>query len=116
MADALMTIRSMRLSDLVLRVAQSICVATIAILAIAAANGYNGVVLGGSLLAVCFMAGIAAFVSAYDQLTPQQRDLFRWISVGAVLAAVAKISWTLHFFSSGVRPPFPALADYLLLG
>jgi len=35
---------------------------------------------------------------------------------GAGLGAVAKISWTLHFISNGVRPPFPALADYLLLG
>lgn len=116
MADALMTIRSMRLSDLVLRAAQSICVVSIVILAIAGANGYNGVVLGGSLLAFCFMGGIAAFVSAYDQLTRQQRDLFRWIILGATLGAVAKISWMLHFLSSGVRPPFPALMDYLLLG
>ena len=116
MADALMATRSMRRSDLVLRGAQSICIVSIAILTIAGANGYNGVVLGGVLLFTCFVAGIVAFVSTLDELSVQQRDLFRWIAAGAGLGAVAKISWTLHFISNGVRPPFPALADYLLLG
>ncbi len=116
MADALMATRSMRRSDLVLRGAQSICIVSIAILTIAGANGYNGVVLGGVLLFTCFVAGIVAFVSTFDELSVQQRDLFRWIAAGAGLGAVAKISWTLHFISNGVRPPFPALADYLLLG
>ncbi|MEO6332111.1 MAG: ATP-binding protein, partial [Gemmatimonadaceae bacterium] len=116
MADALMATRSMRRSGLVLRGAQSLCIVSIAILTIAGANGYNGVVLGGVLLFTCFVAGIVAFVGTFDELSVQQRDLFRWIAAGAGLGAVAKISWTLHFISNGARPPFPAFADYLLLG
>ena len=85
-----------------LRGAQSICIVSIAILTIAGANGYNGVVLGGMLLFTCFVAGIVAFVSTLDELSVQQRDLFRWIAAGAGLGAVAKISWTLHFISNGV--------------
>lgn len=111
-----MTIHGMRSSDRVLRGAQLLCIGSIAILTIAGANGYNGVVLGGVLLSICFLAGIAAFVRAFPELSLQQRDLFRWITAGAALGAVAKISWTLHFISNGIRPPFPALADYLLLG
>lgn len=59
MADALMATRSMRRSDLVLRGAQSICIVSIAILTIACANGYNGVVLGGVLLFTCFGMGLS---------------------------------------------------------
>lgn len=99
-----------------MRAAQLVCVVSIAILVIAGATGYNGVLLGGVLLSVCFIGGFAAYVTAIEELSVKQRDLFRWIAFGAVLGSAAKISWTLHFISSGVRPPFPALADYLLLG
>ncbi|HUR91935.1 MAG TPA: ATP-binding protein [Gemmatimonadaceae bacterium] len=102
--------------DLSLRVAQAVCVAAIAILIVAGATGYNGVVLGGVLLSVCFLAGVGVFVTTRPELSRQQRDLFRWITFGAALGAIAKVSWTLHFVSNGVRPRFPALADYLLLG
>ena len=116
MADASTAIRGMRKSDRVLRAAQSVCLVAIVILAVAGANGYSGVVLGGALLFTCFVAGIAAFMAAFDELSLQQRELFKWIIAGAALGAIAKISWTLHIVSNGVRPPFPALADYLLLG
>ncbi len=116
MAEPVSTMQSMRRSDLALRGAQSACIVAIGILVAAGAKGYNGVVLGGVLLLICFLAGIAAFVTAFDELSRQQRELFRWITAGAVLGAVAKISWTLHFIADGSRPPFPALADYLLLG
>src|SRR5687768_15172134 len=116
MADAPMAIRSMRKSDASLRIAQGVCVAAITALIIAGATGYNGVILGGVLLSVCFVVGIGVFVTAVPELSRQQRDLFKWITLGAALGAVAKVSWTLHFISNGVRPPFPALADYLLLG
>ncbi|MGI8619885.1 MAG: sensor histidine kinase [Gemmatimonadaceae bacterium] len=106
----------MRRSDRGLRGAQSSCIASIAILTVAGAIGYDGVVLGGVLLSICFLTGIAAYVSAFGELSAQQRDLFQWIATGAALGAAAKVSWTLHFISNGVRPPFPALADYLLLG
>lgn len=116
MADASMAIQGMRRSDNTRRAAQSVCLVTMAILSVAGANGYNGVVLGGVLLFVCFIVGIAAFRAAFDELSRQQRELFRWITAGAALGAIAKVSWTLHVMSNGVRPPFPALADYLLLG
>ena len=116
MPDAPTAIRSMRKSDASLRAAQAVCVSAIATLIVAGARGYNGVVLGGVLLSICFLAGIGAFVVALPELSRQQRDLFRWITIGAALGAVAKVSWTLHFISNGVRPPFPALADFLLLG
>lgn len=99
-----------------LRAAQSVCFVAITILAIAGATGYRGVVLGGVLLTLCFLVGIAAFLTAFDGLSLEQRELFQWIITGAVLGAMAKVSWTLHLISNGVRPPFPALADYLLLG
>src|SRR5687767_10939982 len=107
MADAPMAIRSMRKSDVSLRIAQAVCVAAIAALIIAGARGYNGVVLGGVLLSVCFVVGIGVFVTALPELSRQQRELYRWITVGAALGAVAKVSWTLHFISNGVRPRFP---------
>jgi signal transduction histidine kinase len=116
MTDAPMAIREMRRSDLMPRVAQSVCLVAIAILVVAGANGYDRVVLGGVLLSLCFLAGIGAFLTAFNELSARQRDLFRWIAAAAVLGAVAKISWTLHLASSGARPPFPAMADYLLLG
>jgi signal transduction histidine kinase len=116
MADAPMAIQGMRTSDATLRAAQSACLVAMVILAIAGAKGYNGVVLGGVLLSLCFLVGIAAFLAAFDELSPQQRELFQWITAAAALGAIAKVSWTLHLISNGVRPPFPALADYLLLG
>lgn len=116
MADASMATRGTRRSDVALRVAQAVCVAAIAILVVAGSTGYNGVVLGGILLSICFVVGVGVFVNAVPELSRQQRDLFRWITIGAALGAVAKASWTLHFISNGVRPPFPALADFLLLG
>ncbi|CAN5601210.1 hypothetical protein BH23GEM1_BH23GEM1_03660 [soil metagenome] len=116
MADAPMANRGFRGNELVLRVAQSVCLVSIAVLTVAGADGYNGVMLGGVLLSVCFIAGIAAVLTAYGELSRQQRDLFRWVTLGAVLGAIAKVSWTLHFLANAVRPPFPALADYLLLG
>src|SRR5688500_7902146 len=116
MADALMTTGSLRTSDIVLRGAQSVCIVSIVVLTAAGASGYNGVVLGGVLLSLCLLAGIAAFLSSGPELSLQQRDLFRLISAGAALGAIAKVSWTLHFISNGTRAPFPALADYLLLG
>ena len=99
-----------------LRAAQSVCLVAMAVLAVAGANGYNGVALGGALLSLCFFVGIAAFLAALGELSRQQRELFQWVTAGAALGAVAKVSWTLHLLANGVRPPFPALADYLLLG
>jgi len=115
MADASMTIRSMRGTDRTLRAAQSVCLVAMLSLAAADANGYNGVVLGAALLFMCFVAGIVAFLTAFDELSLQQRELFQWLTVGAALGAVAKASWTLHIVSHGVRPAFPGLVDYLLL-
>lgn len=116
MADAQMAIRGMRGADLTLRGAQAICIAAIAALTVAGANGYDGAALGAVLLPLCFAAGIAAFVGAFSDLPPKQRELFRWITAGAVLGAAAKISWTVRFLSSGATPRFPTLSDYLLLG
>lgn len=116
MADASISIQEMRRSDKTLRVAQSVCLVAMAILSVAGANGYDGVVLGGALLFLCFVVGMAAFLVAFDELSQPLRELFQWITAGAALGAIAKASWTLHVLSNGVRPPFPALADYLLLG
>ncbi len=116
MADAPMTTNSFRGKDRALRVAQAVCVSAIAILFIAGASGYEGVILGGVLLFLCLATGIAAYLSLINKLSKQQRALFKWIALGAAFGAVAKISWMLHFVSNGERPSFPALADYLLLG
>ncbi|MEX1186131.1 MAG: hypothetical protein WEA80_06045 [Gemmatimonadaceae bacterium] len=74
MADAPMAIQGMRRSDQMPRAAQSICLVAIAILVVAGANGYEGVVLGGVLLSLCFLAGIGAFLAAFSELSAQQRD------------------------------------------
>lgn len=116
MADAPMTTNGLRGKGRALRVAQIVCVSAITILLIAGASGYDGVILGGVLLFLCFAAGIAAFLNVVDELSKPQLALFKWITLAAVLGAIAKISWTLHFVSNGVRPPFPALTDYMLLG
>jgi signal transduction histidine kinase len=111
-----MTIRSWGHSESALRAAQVVSIISIAVLAGANAGGYDGVLLGGILLTASLLIAIAAVVSAFDQLSSQQRDLFGWITLGAAMGTLAKISWTAHVASNGVPPTFPALADYLLLG
>lgn len=116
MADTTTAVGSLSRIDRFLRGAQAVCIATIVLLAIAGAGGYNGAVLGAVLLFACFAAGVAAFVAAFDELSRQQRELFRWITAAGLLGAAAKVSWTAHFVAHGARPPFPALVDYMLLG
>lgn len=111
-----MTIRSRGHSESALRAAQVVSIISIAVLAGANAGGYDGVLLGGILLTASLLIAIAAFVSAFDQLSSPLRDLFAWITLGAAMGTLAKISWTAHVASNGVPPTFPALADYLLLG
>lgn len=85
------------------------------VLAAAAAWGYAGVALGATLLSLCVVSGVVAVATSFGELPAQQRELFRWIALSVGLASVAEISSTLHARSAGARPPFPALADYLLL-
>lgn len=113
MADASMAIQGMRRSDNTLRAAQSVCLVTMAILSVAGANGYNGVVLGGVLLFVCFIVGIVAFRAAFDELSRQQRELFRWITVGAAIAVVAGFIRILFMSRAGVK--LEAFADLILI-